>query len=163
MGSPPKLETLLSGIWDFKTLLEILSTVGWKLLRWPNSQWFHQHFPHFFFNPFNHPPCVCQRLLVIPSSPVPYSSLTASSVWSVTVAGKWATVSNLFQPASPSCWPFAATAAPLATLPRSLCPSSRFFSAFFFTITFPVGGSTHRWDVACRFTRRFFGFHVTLT
>lgn len=89
-------------------------------------------FPTFFFNPFNHPPCVCQRLLVIPSSPVPYSSLTASSVWSVTVAGKWATVSNLSQPASSSCWPFAATAAPLATLPRSLCPSSRFFFSFFF-------------------------------
>lgn len=68
MGSPPKLETLLSGIWDFKTLLEILSTVGWKLLRWPNSQWFHQHFPHFFFSTLLiiHHACASASLLFPP-------------------------------------------------------------------------------------------------
>lgn len=55
---------------------------------------------------------------------------------------------------------------PPLPLPPFLAPSVQvhaFFQLFFFTITFPVGGSTHRWDVACRFTRRFFGFHVSLT
>lgn len=75
-----------------------------------------------FFNPFNHPPSLCQWLLVSPSSPAPYFSLTTSSVGSVTVTGKWATVSNLFKPLSPSSYPLLPRP-PLATFLPSLAPS----------------------------------------
>lgn len=105
-----------------------------------------------FFNPFNHPLCVCQRLLVIPSSFVPYSSLTTLPVWSVTFAGKWATVSNLFQPALPSCWPS------LPPPPPCLTPSVQLL---LLSLTFLVGARNLCWDVACRFTCCFC-FHVSL-
>lgn len=74
-----------------------------------------------FFNPFNRPPSLRQWLLVTPSSPVPYSSLTTPSVGSVTVTGKWATVSNLFKPFSPSSYPLLQP--PLAAVLPSLAPS----------------------------------------
>lgn len=50
----------------FKTLLKIQLTVGWKLVKWPVSHWFHRHVASL--SPF-HRSARCQHLLLIYSPP----------------------------------------------------------------------------------------------
>lgn len=123
-----------------KRFLEIHLTVGWKLVKWPMSRWFHRRLASV--SPSPRLLRANERLLFyFFYLPPPSSSLLfLSFLWqphllrSATVTGKWATVSNLSNPTLPSSHPVPPPPFLLAPLPP-LVPSAPFASLSVATVS----------------------------